>query len=126
MSIQSRVRSMEKDYAIVVDCMDMSGICVHTRVGPKRLKPQIKRLLSKRPSKRRMMNQVLASYARNWAIPPRITPCTKRQERRSKLQQEDAMDVINQGTWLMGVPTCKTSKEQIKDVFAMLVGERGI
>ena len=40
-----------KGCAMVVDCMDMSGLCVHTRVGPTRLKPPIKRLLPRRPSK---------------------------------------------------------------------------
>jgi hypothetical protein len=72
------------------------------------------------------MSQVLVSYARSWAILSSIAPCTKRQERRPKLQQEDALDAMRWGTWLMGVPTSKTSKERIKDVFAMLVEERGI
>ena len=40
-----------KGYAMVVDCMDMSGLCVHTRVGPTRLKPPNKRLPPNWPSK---------------------------------------------------------------------------
>ena len=43
-SKQLRARNMEKYYAMVVDCMDISGLCVHTRVRPTRLKPSIKRL----------------------------------------------------------------------------------
>ena len=35
---QPRARSMEKGYAMVADCMDMSGLSVHTRVGPTRWK----------------------------------------------------------------------------------------
>ena len=48
---QPRARNMKKGCAMVVDCMDMSGLCVHTRVRPTRLKPPIKMLLPRRPSK---------------------------------------------------------------------------
>ena len=86
MSKQPRARNMEKGHAMVVDCMDMSGLCVHTRVGLTRLKPPNKKLLPMWPSKRRVMNQRLVSYARSWDILPRIGLCSKRQERKPKLQ----------------------------------------
>jgi len=73
-----------------------------------------------------VISQGLVLYARSWAILPRIAPCIKRQEREPKLQQEDAMDAMRRGIWLIGVPTSKTSIEQIKAVYAMLVEERGI
>jgi hypothetical protein len=69
------------------------------------------------------MSPVLVSCARNWGIQPRTTHCTKRQERKPKLQQEDAMDVMRWGTWLIVVPTSKTSIKQIKAAYAMLVEE---
>jgi hypothetical protein len=72
------------------------------------------------------MSQELASYARNWVIPPRIAPCTKRQEREPKLHQEDAMDAMRWGTWLIGVLTSKISIKHIKAAYAILVEERGI
>ena len=91
-----------KGYAMVVDCMDMSGLCIHTRVGLTRLKPQIKRLL------------------------PRNAQCTKRQERKPKLQHEDAMDAMRWAIRLIDVHTSKTSIEQTKAAYAMLVREMGI
>ena len=47
----TKSKKMEKGYAMVVDCMDMSGLCVHTRVGPTRFKPPNKKLLPMWPSK---------------------------------------------------------------------------
>ena len=99
---QPRARNMEKGCAMVVDCMDMSGLCVHTRVGPTRLKPQIKRLL------------------------PRNAKCTKRQERKPKLQLEDAMGAMRWATRLIDVHTSKSSIEHTKAAYAMLVEERDI
>jgi len=72
------------------------------------------------------MSQVLVSFTRSWAIPPTIAPCTKRQERRLKLQQGDAMDAMRRGTRLIDVPTSKTSIKQIKVVYDILVEEKGI
>jgi hypothetical protein len=51
MSKQPIARNMEEDYAMVVDYMDMSGLCVHARVRPIRLKPPNKKLLPRWPSK---------------------------------------------------------------------------
>ena len=98
----TKIKKHGKNYAMVVDCMDMSGLCVHTRVGPTRSKPQIKRLL------------------------PRNAQCTKRQERKPKLQQEDAMDAMRWAIRLIDVHTSKASIEQTKATYAMLVKERGI
>ena len=99
---QPRARNMEKGCAMIVDCMDMSGLCVHTRVGPTKLKPPIKRLL------------------------PRNAQCTKKQERKPKLQLEDAMGAMRWATRLIDVHTSKSSIEHTKAAYAMLVEERGI
>ena len=50
----------------------------------------------------------------------------KEAERKSKLQQEDAMDAIRQVTRLIDVHTSKASLEQTKAAYAMLVRERDI
>jgi hypothetical protein len=82
---------------MVVDCMDMSVSCVHTRVGPINVRQPNKRHPSSGKIKRKM------------------------QQRRPKLQQENAMDAMKRGTKLTGVPTSKTSIRQIGVAFAMLV-----
>jgi hypothetical protein len=46
------------------------------------------------------------------------------QQRRPKLQQENAMDAMKRGTKLTGVPISKTSIRQTGVAFAMLVEER--
>ena len=48
---QPRARNMEKDCAMVVDGMGMTELYVHIIVGLTRLKPPIKRLLPRWPSK---------------------------------------------------------------------------
>ena len=78
----------------------MSGLCVHTRVGPTSVK---------RPNKR-----------------PQTSWSTKRKVRKPKLQQEDAMDAMRWAIRLIDVHTSKTSIEQTKAAYAMLVEERGI
>jgi hypothetical protein len=72
------------------------------------------------------MDKALISCARSWGIQPRNAQCTRRQERKPKLQQEDAMDAMRWATRLMDVHTSKTSIEQTKVAYAMLVEERGI
>jgi hypothetical protein len=47
----TKSKKHEKVCAMVVDCMDMSGLRVHIRIGPTRLKLPLKRLQSRRPSK---------------------------------------------------------------------------
>jgi hypothetical protein len=100
MSKQPRARKMEKDYAMVVDCMDMSVSCVHTRVGSTNVRQPNKRHPSSGQIKQKM------------------------QQRRPKLQQENAVDGMKRGIKLIGVPTSKTSIRQIGVTFAMLVEER--
>ena len=78
------------------------------------------------PTKRKVMDKALVSWARNWGILPRNAQCTKRQERKPKLQQEDAMDAMRWATRLIDVHTSKTSIQQTKATYAMLIEERGI
>ena len=59
-------------------------------------------------------------------ILPRNAQCTKRQERKPKVQLEDAMGAMRRAISLMDVHTSKTSIEQTKAAYAMLVEERGI
>ena len=122
---QPRARNMEKGYAMVVDYMDMSGLCVHIRVGPTSVKRPNKRPQTSWPTKRKVMDKVLVSYVRRWATQPSVS-YIKRQERKPKLQQEDAMDAIRWATRLIDVHTSKTSIEQIKATYAILVEERDI
>ena len=50
----------------------------------------------------------------------------KEARKEAKLQQEDAMDAMRWATRLIDVHTSKTSIEQTKAAYAMLVEERGI
>ena len=61
--------------------------------------------------------EIRASYQKN-------AQCTKRQERKPKVQQEDAMDAMRWAIRLIDVHTSKTSIEQTKAAYAMLVEER--
>ena len=88
----TKSKKHRKRIAMVVDYMDMSGLCVHIRVGPVSVKRLNKRPQTSWPTKRKMMDKALVSCARNWGILPGNDQCTKRQERKPKLQQEDAMD----------------------------------
>ena len=97
---QPRARNLEKGYAMVVDYIDMSGLCVHIRVGPTSVKRPIKR--------------------------PQTSWPTKRKVRKPKLQQEDAMDAMRWATRLIDAHTSKASIEQTNAAYAMLVEERGI
>jgi len=73
-----------------------------------------------------MMDHVLVSSARVGFLPPRSSTCLRKQERKPKLQQEDAMDAMKLDTWCIGVQTSKASIKQIKVAYAMLARERGI
>ena len=123
---QPRARHMEKGYAMVVDYMDMSGPCVLKRVGSTSVKWPNKRPQTSWPTKRKVMDKALVSCARSCGIQPRNTKCTRGQEKKPKLQQEDAMDAMRWATRLIDVHTSKASIEQTKVAYAMLVKERGI
>ena len=58
--------------------------------------------------------------------PTKKCPMYKEARKEPKLQQENAMDAMRWATRLIDVHTSKTSIEQTKAAYAMLVEERGI
>ena len=57
--------------------------------------------------------------------PTKKCPMYKEARKEAQLQQEDAMDAMRWATRLIDVHTSKTSIEQTKAAYAMVVRERG-
>ena len=81
---QPRAKNMEKGCAMVVDRMDMSGLCVHTRVGPTSVKRPNKRNLTSCPTKRKVMDKALVSCSKKLGQPTK--KCPMYQEARKEAQ----------------------------------------
>ena len=57
----TKSKKHKKGYAMVVDYMDMSGLCVHIRVRPTSVKRPNKRPQTSWPNKRKVMDKALVS-----------------------------------------------------------------
>ena len=115
---QPRVRNKEKGYAMVVDYMNMSGPCVHIRVGPISVKWPNKRPQTSWPTKKND-GQSTCLMSKKLGHPTKKCPIYKE-------ARKEAQVAIRWATRLIDVHTSKTSIEQTKAAYAMLVKERGI
>ena len=124
-SKQPRARNIKKDCAMVVDCMDMSGLCPHKSWADK-CEAAEQKASNKLANQKKSDGQRTCLMSKKLGHPTKKCPMYKEVRKEAQVATRRCYGCNEMGHKVGRFYTSKTSIEQTKAAYAMLVEERGI